>query len=117
MQLPAHGSRVFNQYVHRNDRHLKQELRTGAVGGDNRLTIPGVHSFLGALFLMSIVSDKVPDPKISMRDQGTRLSAASSARGDQSDVDSEDEYVYDIYYRDVNADHQQESKHRGIGSL
>ncbi|KAF9575169.1 hypothetical protein EC968_004105 [Mortierella alpina] len=63
------------------------------------------------------ISDKVPDPKISLKDQGARSSAASSARGDQSDYDSEDEYVYDIYYRDVNADHQQESKHRGIGSL
>ncbi|KAF9931803.1 hypothetical protein BGZ67_005109 [Mortierella alpina] len=63
------------------------------------------------------ISDKVSDPKISLKDQGARSSAASSVRGDQSDYDSEDEYVYDIYYRDVNADHQQESKHRGIGSL
>ncbi|KAG0211489.1 hypothetical protein BGX28_007850 [Mortierella sp. GBA30] len=62
------------------------------------------------------ISDKVPDPKISLKDGG-RSSAASSVRGDQSDYDSEDEYVYDIYYRDVNADHQQESKHRAIGSL
>ncbi|KAG0309302.1 hypothetical protein BGZ98_003670 [Dissophora globulifera] len=33
------------------------------------------------------------------------------------DQDSEDEYVYDIYYRDLHAEHRQEPGQRGIGSL
>ncbi|CAO3574570.1 unnamed protein product [Mortierella alpina] len=95
----------------------EEEPKTKKQIADEALESDIMCNFLPMVREYLTISDKVPDPKISMKDQGTRSSAVSSARGDQSDLDSEDEYVYDIYYRDVNADHQQESKHRGIGSL
>lgn len=66
------------------------------------------------------VSDKKVDPKISVDEVASsgRLSTASNRRDDVGGAsDSEDEYVYDIYYRDVNADHAKESQQRAIGSL
>ncbi|KAF9214333.1 hypothetical protein BGZ59_003897 [Podila verticillata] len=60
------------------------------------------------------ISDKTEEPQIDTGDLPSKnRPLATFSEAD----DSEDEYVYDIYYRDVNADHQQESKHRGIGSL
>ena len=46
-----------------------------------------------------------------------QTSKPKKANGEEEDEDSDDEYVYDIYYRDVHADHNHESKHRDIGSL
>lgn len=66
------------------------------------------------------VSDNKVDPKITVDEAtvGGRLSSASNRRDDAGGAsDSEDEYVYDIYYRDVNADHAKESQQRAIGSL
>ncbi|KAG0055368.1 hypothetical protein BGZ89_002371 [Linnemannia elongata] len=66
------------------------------------------------------ISDKKVDPKISVDEVASsgRLSTASNRRDDVGGAsDSEDEYVYDIYYRDVNADHAKESQQRAIGSL
>ncbi|KAG0203451.1 hypothetical protein BGX33_009118 [Mortierella sp. NVP41] len=64
------------------------------------------------------ISDKTVDPKISVDETAVseRLSSASDRRVDAGASDSEDEYVYDIYYRDVNADHAKESQ-RALGSL
>jgi hypothetical protein len=59
------------------------------------------------------------DPKVfvDVTAVSGRLSSMSDTRGDAGNAsDSEDEYVYDIYYRDVNADHAKESQ-RAIGSL
>ncbi|KAF9954876.1 hypothetical protein BGZ72_004190 [Mortierella alpina] len=95
----------------------EEEPKTKKQIADEALESDIMCNFLPMVREYLTISDKVSDPKISLKNQGARSSAASSARGDQSDYDSEDEYVYDIYYRDVNADHQQESKHRGIGSL
>lgn len=74
-----------------------------------------------------IVSDNSSEPKISVDKDAEDSSARSSlmaqtskpkkANGEEEDEDSDDEYVYDIYYRDVHADHNHESKHRDIGSL
>ncbi|KAF9276448.1 hypothetical protein BGZ88_001747 [Linnemannia elongata] len=66
------------------------------------------------------ISDKKVDPKISVDEVASsgRHSTASNRRDDVGGAsDSEDEYVYDIYYRDVNADHAKESQQRAIGSL
>ncbi|KAG0346908.1 hypothetical protein BG004_000549, partial [Podila humilis] len=65
------------------------------------------------------ISDRVHDPLINPdgNESTSRPLSSMSHSSRKSDYDSDDEYVYDIYYRDINADHQQESKHRGIGSL
>ncbi|KAG0315397.1 hypothetical protein BG000_005215 [Podila horticola] len=60
------------------------------------------------------ISDRTQEPQKESDDHSGKSRPSTFA---QEAEDSEDEYVYDIYYRDVNADHQQESKHRGIGSL
>ncbi|KAF9171286.1 hypothetical protein BGX21_000081 [Mortierella sp. AD011] len=69
------------------------------------------------------ISEKTPEPRIistSESGEGSTTPLPRTRRNfdDDSDFDdSEDEYVYDIYYRDLHADHQQESKHRAIGAL
>ncbi|KAF9110286.1 hypothetical protein BGX27_006565 [Mortierella sp. AM989] len=69
------------------------------------------------------ISEKTPEPRITTTasDSGERSTTPLSDRRrfdeDSEFDDSEDEYVYDIYYRDLHADHQQESKHRAIGAL
>ncbi|KAF9347279.1 hypothetical protein BGX26_001232 [Mortierella sp. AD094] len=68
------------------------------------------------------ISDKTPEPRITTTSESSERSTTPlpSRRNFDEDSDfddSEDEYVYDIYYRDLHADHQQESKHRAIGAL
>ncbi|KAI1315892.1 hypothetical protein EDD11_000206 [Mortierella claussenii] len=66
------------------------------------------------------ISDRSSDPKIMSEDseQHGTSSASRTKKSDPAEADdSEDEYVYDIYYRDVHADHEQETGHRTIGSL
>ncbi|KAF8927290.1 hypothetical protein BGZ58_010493 [Dissophora ornata] len=63
------------------------------------------------------ISDKASDPKIiaDMPDGSSMIPVPTSSDGDE--LDSEDEYVYDIYYRDLHAVNEQDPGLRNIGSL
>ncbi|KAF8977278.1 hypothetical protein BGZ46_007502, partial [Entomortierella lignicola] len=69
------------------------------------------------------ISEKDPEPRIILsesEDEEKSTIPFPSRRNFDNDSDfddSEDEYVYDIYYRDLHADHQESSKHRAVGAL
>ncbi|KAK3829654.1 MAG: hypothetical protein J3R72DRAFT_264184 [Linnemannia gamsii] len=106
---------MFKMYdaVKEDEPKTKQQLAKEAEEEDIMCNfLPMVREYL-------TISDKKVDPKISVDETAAsgRISSMSNRRGDAGGAsDSEDEYVYDIYYRDVNADHTKESQ-RAIGSL
>ncbi|KAF9903504.1 hypothetical protein BX616_001620 [Lobosporangium transversale] len=67
------------------------------------------------------ISEQPSDPKIITDATEERNRSSTPLSRKSNDVlegeESDDEYVYDIYYRDLHADHLQESQHRTIGSL
>ncbi|KAF9126081.1 hypothetical protein BGW39_006952 [Mortierella sp. 14UC] len=106
---------MFKMYdaVKEDEPKTKQQLAKEAEEADIMCNfLPMVREYL-------TISDKKVDPKISVDETAVsgRLLSMSNRRVDTGNAsDSEDEYVYDIYYRDVNADHAKESQ-RAIGSL
>ncbi|KAF9900561.1 hypothetical protein EC991_007184 [Linnemannia zychae] len=106
---------MFKMYdaVKEDEPKTKQQLTKEAEEADIMCNfLPMVREYL-------TISDKNVDPKISLDETAVsgRLPSMSNRRNDVGNAsDSEDEYVYDIYYRDVNADHAAESQ-RAIGSL
>ncbi|KAF8929824.1 hypothetical protein BGZ47_000867 [Haplosporangium gracile] len=107
---------IFKMYdaVKEDEPKTKKQLAQEAEEADIMCNfLPMVREYL-------TISDKKVDPKISVDETAVsgQLSSAFSRRDDAGGAsDSEDEYVYDIYYRDVNADHAKESQQRAIGSL
>ncbi|KAF9922345.1 hypothetical protein FBU30_007571 [Linnemannia zychae] len=109
---------MFKMYdaVKEDEPKTKQRLTQEAEEADIMCNfLPMVREYL-------TISDNKVDPKISVDENVSgRLSSASNRSNRKLDEngasDSEDEYVYDIYYRDVNADHAKESQQRSIGSL
>ncbi|KAF9958862.1 solute carrier 7, member 6 opposite strand [Modicella reniformis] len=66
---------------------------------------------------LSISDSATADPKIVTEAPCEPPPPPPTTESKDTDVSSEDEYVYDIYYCDPHADHQQESRYRAIGSL
>ncbi|KAG0298281.1 hypothetical protein BGZ97_004127 [Linnemannia gamsii] len=98
---------IFKMYdaVKEDEPKSKQQVAKEAEEADIMCNfLPMVREYL-------TISDSKVEPKISVDETAVsgRLSSASNRRGDTGgSSDSEDEYVYDIYYRDVNADHVKE---------
>ncbi|KAI7819722.1 hypothetical protein BC939DRAFT_505558 [Gamsiella multidivaricata] len=93
---------MFKMYdaVKEEDSSSKKELLREAEESDIMCNfLPMVREYL-------TIAENVPNPKITVE---TCKNAGSQ--------DSEDDFVYDIYYRDLHAGHQQESTHRAVGAL
>ncbi|KAF9306499.1 hypothetical protein BGZ74_005467 [Mortierella antarctica] len=102
---------MFKMYdaVKEEDPKTKKQLQQETEENDIMCNfLPMVREYLS-------ISDRTQEPQKESDDHSSKSRPQSTFA--QEAEDSEDEYVYDIYYRDANADHQQESKHRGIGSL
>ncbi|KAF9975048.1 hypothetical protein BGZ73_001408 [Actinomortierella ambigua] len=94
----------------------KKQLEDEAIESDIMCNfLPMVKEYLS-------ISEKTTDSSIVLDDKD-KEGRAPLSRMDQllaetgQDDDDDDEYVYDIYYRDMNADQTQASQYRAVGSL
>ncbi|KAG0262615.1 hypothetical protein DFQ27_002236 [Actinomortierella ambigua] len=96
----------------------KKQLEDEAIESDIMCNfLPMVKEYLS-------ISEKTGDSSIVTDDKDgerrapfSRFDQLLAETGQNDSDDEEDEYVYDIYYRDMNADQSQASQYRAVGSL